>query len=327
MRYRRSSLSSVHGTKSVVIDCTQPETAQVLDGVHRDELADLPIVIIGWGADTSVAMSAVFDLVVDDEVQMKAVVAKVSEQPLAAVATALLLRRVDLRSVQDSLVAESTTYSLLQSGPEFRSWQLARSLRSRSDHHDTQMPSPLEIVIANRVGDDLVVTLNQPERRNAYSSLMRSALADALDVALLDLSVKSVTLQGAGRNFSSGGDLDEFGQFSDPVTAHFSRLTSRVAGSLWTLHQRLGIAMRCVVHGDNFGAGVELAAFAGRVSATVDTTFTLPEVSMGLIPGSGGTASLPLRIGRQRTLLLALTGTPIDAATALDWGLVDDIIT
>ena len=57
--------------------------------------------------------------------------------------------------------------------------------------------------------------------------------------------------------------------------------------------------------------------------ADPDTTMSLPEVRLGLIPGAGGTASLPRRIGRQRTAWLALTGRSIDAATALEWGLVD----
>jgi enoyl-CoA hydratase/carnithine racemase len=79
------------------------------------------------------------------------------------------------------------------------------------------------------------------------------------------------------------------------------------------------------VHGACAGAGVELPAFAGRVIADPGTTFLLPELAMGLIPGAGGTVSLPRRIGRERTAKLALSGEPIDAKTALDWGLVDEL--
>jgi enoyl-CoA hydratase/carnithine racemase len=79
------------------------------------------------------------------------------------------------------------------------------------------------------------------------------------------------------------------------------------------------------VHGACVGAGVELPAFARRVVAAPDTWFQLPEVGMGLVPGAGGTASLPRRIGRQRTAWLALTGVRLPAATALEWGLVDAI--
>jgi len=58
-----------------------------------------------------------------------------------------------------------------------------------------------------------------------------------------------------------------------------------------------------------------------------DTRFALPELALGLVPGAGGTVSLPRRVGRHRTALLGLTGAPIDAATALDWGLVDAVQT
>ncbi|MEC8919542.1 MAG: enoyl-CoA hydratase/isomerase family protein, partial [Actinomycetota bacterium] len=74
------------------------------------------------------------------------------------------------------------------------------------------------------------------------------------------------------------------------------------------------------------GAGTELAAFAGHLEATGSATFSLPEVSMGLIPGAGGTVSVPRRIGRQRTARMCLTGTTIDAQTALAWGLVDEVV-
>ena len=128
-----------------------------------------------------------------------------------------------------------------------------------------------------------------------------------------------------GSNFSSGGDLDEFGSFADPVTAHISRLTSSVGASLNALRERLGQQLRCEMHGENFGAGVELPAFAGWVVAHRETRFFLPEIALGLVPGAGGTASLPRRIGRQRTVWLALTGRAIDAHRAFEWGLIDEI--
>jgi enoyl-CoA hydratase/carnithine racemase len=80
------------------------------------------------------------------------------------------------------------------------------------------------------------------------------------------------------------------------------------------------------VHGGCVGAGLERPAFAGRVVAGADATFHLPEVGMGLVPGAGGTASIPHRSGGQRTAWLAITGAALDAATALDWGLVDAVV-
>jgi enoyl-CoA hydratase/carnithine racemase len=79
------------------------------------------------------------------------------------------------------------------------------------------------------------------------------------------------------------------------------------------------------LHGACMGAGIELPAFAGRVVADPNAVIALPELSLGLIPGAGGTTSLPRRIGRQRTALLALSGMHLDARTALTWGLVDRV--
>jgi enoyl-CoA hydratase/carnithine racemase len=83
--------------------------------------------------------------------------------------------------------------------------------------------------------------------------------------------------------------------------------------------------LHVVVHGACVGAGIELPAFADHVVAHPDASFRLPEVSMGLVPGAGGTASLPRRIGRQRTAWMALTGAPVEPMTALSWGLIDEV--
>ena len=74
------------------------------------------------------------------------------------------------------------------------------------------------------------------------------------------------------------------------------------------------------------GAGIELAAFATRVSAHPEASIALPELALGLIPGAGGTVSVTRRIGRQRCAQLALHGGPISAGTALEWGLIDEIL-
>ena len=80
------------------------------------------------------------------------------------------------------------------------------------------------------------------------------------------------------------------------------------------------------LHGACMGAGIEVPALAHHVIAAPDTVIALPELGLGLVPGAGGTASIPRRIGRQRTAALALSGARIDAATALAWGLVDEIV-
>ena len=73
------------------------------------------------------------------------------------------------------------------------------------------------------------------------------------------------------------------------------------------------------------GAGVETPAAAARVVARPGTFFRLPEVGMGLIPGAGGTATIPRRIGRHRTCWMAISGADVDLSTALSWGLVDEV--
>jgi enoyl-CoA hydratase/carnithine racemase len=127
--------------------------------------------------------------------------------------------------------------------------------------------------------------------------------------------------RAAGPDFSFGGDLHEFGSAPDPATAHVIRLT-RSVGALIASHRD---RVTAYVHGACYGAGCEVPAFAGRVVATADARFALPEISLGLIPGAGGTVSVTGRIGRWRTAWLALSGARIDAPTALAWGLVDEL--
>jgi enoyl-CoA hydratase/carnithine racemase len=79
------------------------------------------------------------------------------------------------------------------------------------------------------------------------------------------------------------------------------------------------------LHGACIGAGIELGAFCARVTTTSDLAVRLPEVAMGLIPGAGGTVSIPRRIGRHRCAWLGLSGAVIDADMALRWGLVDEL--
>jgi enoyl-CoA hydratase/carnithine racemase len=175
-------------------------------------------------------------------------------------------------------------------------------------------------VTMERDGNLLRIVLDRPEVRNAFGASMRDGLVEALAVAGADPAVR-VVLEGRGPSFCSGGDLREFGTSADPASAHLVRLRRSAGRAIAEVADRV----TAVVHGSCVGAGVELPAFAGRVVAAPDSRFWLPEVAMGLVPGAGGTVSIPRRIGRQRTALLALTGDTIDATTALQWGLVDEL--
>jgi enoyl-CoA hydratase/carnithine racemase len=240
--------------------------------------------------------------------------AAVAANPVAAAVAGQLLRLTEGLSTSAGLVAESLAYSTLQAGPEHRGW-LERRVPAA--------PAPPDgpAVLVTRAGPRLSLTLNRPARHNAFNVAMRDELVEALTVAVADPTVEEIDLSGSGPSFCSGGDLAEFGTAPDPASAHVVR--ARAAVAPW-LDQCAG--RTCArVHGACIGAGVELASFASRVVASADTRIRLPEVGMGLVPGAGGTVSLPRRIGRQRTALLAITGATVDAATALRWGLVDEV--
>jgi hypothetical protein len=263
-----------------------------------------------WAEVTDVVVPVSSGADADDELER--LLQSIGGRPKAAAALAVLLRS-DRPTIEDGLVAESVVYSMLQAGPEFAAWRAGRPPVRRRDE-----PGPP--VTLTREGDDLLVTLSRPSRHNALNTAMRDGLAEALAAGLADTAA-TVVLQGDGPSFCSGGDLDEFGTTPDPATSHLIRLTRSPAA----LAARLGPRLVARVHGACIGAGVELAAFAGRVVAHPDTVFALPELSLGLIPGAGGTVSLPRRIGRHRTAWLALSGERVDARQARAWGLVDEI--
>jgi enoyl-CoA hydratase/carnithine racemase len=168
----------------------------------------------------------------------------------------------------------------------------------------------------------IALRLMRPDVRNAFDAAMRDALSEALIFALEHPDQPAVTLSGEGPCFSAGGDLDEFGAATDVGLAHLIRtLRSPVR-----LARGLGDRLTVELHGACVGAGIEVPAAAGRVVARAGSVFRLPEVSMGLIPGAGGTASLPRRIGRQRAAWLAISGATLDAERARVWGLLDAVI-
>jgi hypothetical protein len=283
-----------------------------LDGspIAAGAITTVPIVIVGAGAPDDPGAAAVDVVATEDALRM--VDATVRANPIAATAFAMLLRSAP-GSVDAGLVAESAAYSMLQAGPEFARWREQHAARS----------DPVEdkaTVRVARVGDLLHITLTRPEVHNALNTRMRDELYDAFVIATADPDVH-VVLDGEGASFSAGGDLDEFGARADPASAHAVRLRRSVGRLIASIADRV----EARVHGACMGSGVELPAFAERVVAQPGTRFGLPEIGLGLIPGAGGTVSLPRRIGRHRTASLALTGETIDEQTALAWGLVDEV--
>jgi enoyl-CoA hydratase/carnithine racemase len=277
-----------------------------------------------WLARAAFAMSE--DLVADRRVvtvdsaptALAELAARFEMWPQAATVCDDVLRAADpAPSTLAGVIAESLAYSTLQSGAEFAAW-----LRQRGPSTVPVLPDP---VVADRDGDTLHVRFNRPSRHNAFSNDTRGALLEALDVARHDPSVTDLILTGNGPSFCSGGDLAEFGSFTDPASAHLARVRHSPALVLDELTERMGARCRARVHGQVLGSGLEMAAFCGRVEAQPDSVLGLPELSLGLIPGAGGTVSVARRIGRWRTAYLVFSGHTIDAPTALDWGLVDAV--
>jgi enoyl-CoA hydratase/carnithine racemase len=241
---------------------------------------------------------------------------RVERHPQAAATLVQLLRLGRHADVSDALVAESLAYATLQSGEDHLRWLRAREGNPAPREALGEPPVQLE-----RVGDELRVRFCRPEVHNAFGAASRDALVEALQLAAADDSVRRVHLSGEGRSFCSGGDLREFGSAPDPATAHLVRSTRSPGRLLHELRHRVVVELQ----GACIGAGIELAAFAGEVVARQDTRIQLPELDMGLVPGAGGTVSLPRRIGRRRTAWLGLSGQVVGAEGARRWGLVDAV--
>jgi enoyl-CoA hydratase/carnithine racemase len=307
-----------------IVDVSEP-----VSDVDAAALA-VPVVAVGPLARASEfwLQHATFTLTEDDTDDRRAIAvpsidsaineltARVDHWPMAAAVCDDVLRSVDPAGpTLPGVVTESLAYSTLQGGPEFARWLAERGPAS--------MPGIADPVQAERDGNTLRVAFNRPQRHNAFSTDARAALLEALTVAQLDPSVDEVVLTGNGPSFCSGGDLAEFGTFSDPASAHLARTRYSPALVLDALSARLGQACRAEVRGQVLGSGLEMAAFCGRVVSRPDAVFGLPELSLGLIPGAGGTVSVTRRIGRWRTAYLVLSGLTIDVETAVTWGLVD----
>jgi enoyl-CoA hydratase/carnithine racemase len=239
--------------------------------------------------------------------------ARVAAQPVAAAVAAQVLRASRKVSFDEALTLESIAYSMLLASSDFRTWRAATPVRERPDEGPR--------VTLHQDGGVLEIRLNRASARNAFDARMRDGLAEALAFAAAHPDVPQVILAGAGPAFSAGGDLDEFGTAADPGQAHLIRVLRSPA----RLVHELGGQITARLHGACVGAGIEVPAAAARVTARPGAVFRLPEVSMGLIPGAGGTVTIPRRIGRRRACYMTISGAEIDLATALAWGLVDAV--
>ena len=163
--------------------------------------------------------------------------------------------------------------------------------------------------------DGIAVVLIDNPPVNATSAAVRQGLQRAIGKVAEDSAVRGVVLACKGRTFVAGADISEFGK--PPVEPHLPDLCLLIEQS-----DKPWVA---ALHGTALGGGLELAlACRGRVAAP-DTRLGLPEVTLGLIPGAGGTVRLPRLIGAEAALDMIAGGKPVPAKRALELGLVDEL--
>ncbi|WP_439133757.1 enoyl-CoA hydratase/isomerase family protein [Pseudomaricurvus sp.] len=268
--------------------------------------------VIVYGENDAMANA---DVIVDDRKAAEVLAKRIQTAPLTAMTLVQVLRSTEQLPPELGLDVESLAYSTLQAGNEFSSW-----LKTHESITLAEQSGP--VILLERKGSEIEALLNRSELRNSITVEMRDAWVEMLELLELDQSITRLTIRGQGPCFSTGGELAEFGSAPDPATAHWVRSIRSPARMMQKLRDRI----TCHVHGACIGSGIELPAFASRVVAHRKTYFQLPELSLGLIPGAGGTVSIANRIGRQRTAWLVLSGRRITAQKALEWGLVDDIL-
>lgn len=258
-------------------------------------------------------LAARLDTIVENSFNPDELEQAVRAQPLAAATVAQLLRLLPSLSLEQGLTAESLAYAMLQGSEAHRAWVSSRP---------SAEPLPEGQVLLERVGDDLAITLDRSAAGNAIDRPMRDGLHEAFALANADPAIARVVLRANGKAFSLGADLGEFGTTTDPATAHAIRTLTLPAREAVRCTDRFEVE----IDGACIGAGLELAAFARTLRASRRSWFQLPELAMGILPGAGGCVSLTHRIGRQRTLLLILSGKRLGARQALDWGLIDALM-
>jgi enoyl-CoA hydratase/carnithine racemase len=165
-----------------------------------------------------------------------------------------------------------------------------------------------------------LLRLNRPEARNALSPEMRAELADSLERLDADPEVHCIVIAGSDDFFAAGADIRAMAERPldappDPKGMEF-----------WTRLAALETPTIAAVSGYAFGGGCELALACDMAVCDEDTRFGQPEITLGIIPGGGGSQRLARAVGKQRAMEYVLTGRRWDAETAARWGLVNKVV-
>jgi enoyl-CoA hydratase len=177
-------------------------------------------------------------------------------------------------------------------------------------------------ILTERVGPVTVLTISNVDRQNALTESMRNDLTAAMQWADAEADVRAIVLTGAGeRSFAAGGDIKELAE----RTLEEQRQIMAY-GSVFGAVRRVRKPVIAAINGICLGGGLELALSCDLRVAGTHARFGQPEVSIGLIPGGGGTQMLPRIVGMGHAMRLVLTGDVIDAVEAERIGLVNEVV-
>jgi enoyl-CoA hydratase len=177
-----------------------------------------------------------------------------------------------------------------------------------------------DLVEASIDGADVgLLRLADPATRNALSTQMRESLLAGLDRFDQDPAVRCIVIAGSEKVFAAGADIRSMAQPGVPNPGDGS------GPAFWRRLAAIGTPIVAAVSGYALGGGCELALACDMIVADESTRFGQPEISLGIIPGGGGTQRLTRAIGKQRAMEYVLTGRRFDADTAAAWGLVNRV--
>lgn len=174
-------------------------------------------------------------------------------------------------------------------------------------------------LIITRHGCVLQLTLNRPAARNALNNALLEQIAGALEAAAVDNGVSCCVIYGGERCFAAGADLNEMAEKDLPATLNDIR------PQLWARINAFNKPLIAAVNGFALGAGCELALLCDVVIAGDNARFGLPEITLGIMPGAGGTQRLIRCVGKSLASRMILTGESITARQAQRAGLVSDV--
>ena len=182
----------------------------------------------------------------------------------------------------------------------------------------------MENILIEKQDNIAVVTINRPTKLNALNKATIQELHDGFNALNEDKSVKAIIITGSGEKaFVAGADIAEFANFS---ISEGQQLAAEGQALLFDFVQNLSTPVIAAVNGFALGGGLELAMSCHFRIASTNAKMGLPEVTLGVIPGYGGTQRLAQLIGKGRAMELITTAGMIDAETAKNYGLVNHVV-